>query len=248
MMKRWHIALFLLLLLLPAVALADVIVEPENSFFWNHQKECSLIEGRTYLADGPDGTLTLYDAPGSTGAKNIPNGEAFYCEWIYTDREDTVWGFSQRHELWAPLGYTQVQYDHIAFREECGDQIVPNDGRSIPDGQAIAMYAYPGAPNPFLTDMGGGLTPEDLYVDESGRTWGSVGYYYGIRNKWVCLDDPANENLGTEAEAPLPAGFSAPKSLPSSGSRIGIVAGIVGAVVLISAATILVLFRRKKAK
>ena len=245
-MKRWYIALFILLLLLPSLVLADVIVEPDNTFFWKHQGECTHTDGRTYLANGPDGTLPLYTAPGSSAAKTIPNGEALYCEWIYTDQVGTVWGFSMRHELWAPLGYTLVQYDHVAFREQYGDKFMPNDDRlTIPGGQPIAMYAYPGAPDPFLVDMGDGLTPEELYVDAQGKTWGSVGYYYGIRNTWVCLDDPSNENLQTEAKEPVPAGFSAPKSLPS-GSRIGLIACLVGGVVLITAAAILILFRRKK--
>ena len=245
-MKRWFIALFVLLLLLPSLAFADVIVEPENTFFWKHQAECSHMEGRTYLANGPDGSLSLYNAPGSSAAKTVPNGEAFYCEWIYTDQDGNVWGYSSRHELWAPLGYTLVQYDHVAFREQYGDQFIPNDeGRSIPEGQPIAMYAYPGAPDPFLVDMGDGLTPAELYVDAQGRTWGSVDYYYGIRNTWVCMDDPANENLQNGAMEPLPAGFSAPKSLPS-GSRLGLIACVVGGVVLVTAAVILILFRRKK--
>ncbi|MBQ6426375.1 MAG: hypothetical protein IJJ92_06240 [Clostridia bacterium] len=244
-MKRWIIILLALLILLPSVASADVIVEPENSFFWKHQQECSHIEGRTYLANGPDGALSLYPAPGSAGSKTIPNGEALYCEWIYTDKEGNVWGYSQRHELWAPLGYTRVQYDNVAFRAENKDKIVPNDGRSVPAETPKALYEYPGASNPFLVDMGESIWPEELYVDAQGRTWGSVGYYYGIRNTWVCLDDPANENLQGEAKDPLPSGFSAPKSLPS-GSRIGIILYVVGGIMLLSAAAVLILFRKKK--
>lgn len=243
-MKRWFFIILAILLLVPSIAFADVIIEPENGFFRKHREECSHIGGRTYLADGPDGSLTLYTSPGSAGAKDIPNGEAFYCEWIYTDKEGTVWGFSQRHELWVPLGLTLVQYDDAAFRAEFRNKIVPNDGRSV-EGRPLAMYAYPGAPDPFLLDMGEGLTPEELYVDEQEFTWGSVGYYYGVRNKWICLDDPSNEKLQGEAKAPVPSGYTAPRSLPS-GSGIGLILYIVGGIAVITAVTVLVLFRRKK--
>ena len=243
-MKRRFLILFVLFLLLPSLALADVIVEPENGFFRTHREDCSHIGGRTYLAEGPDGSLPLYTAPNGTAAKTVPNGEAFFCEWIYTDHAGTVWGYSNRHELWAPLGLTAVQYDDAAFRAEYGAEIVPNDGRRIPEEQPIALYSYPGAPDPYLFEIGG-VIPGELYVDGLGRTWGSVGYHYGFRNKWICLDDPANEDLGSEPKDPVPSGFAAPASLPS-GSRTGAILCAVGGVAVVTAAVILILFRKKK--
>jgi hypothetical protein len=29
------------------------------------------------------------------------------------------------------------------------------------------------------------------FVDDAGRNWGRIGYYCGIRSKWVCLDQPS---------------------------------------------------------
>ncbi len=245
-MQRWFIVLLALLLMLPSVAFADVIVEPDNGFFARHREECSHVRGRTYLADGPDGSLPMYTAPGGTRSKTVPNGEAFYCEWVYTDGSGSVWGFSDRHGLWTPLGHTLVQYDDGAFRAEYGDRIVPNsEGRSVPENTPIAMYGYPGAPDPFRMDMGGELIPEELYVDGQGRTWGSVGYYYGVRNKWVCLDDPSSESLGGEPKAPVPSGYALPRTLPS-GSKTGLIAAVVGGVALVTAAAVLILFRKKR--
>ena len=103
-MKRILALAFALLLLLPSLAFADVIVEPDNGFYRTHQKECHHREGRTYLADGPDGSLNLYTAPGGTVSETLQNGAAFYCQWTYTDKQGIVWGFSERHGAWAPLG------------------------------------------------------------------------------------------------------------------------------------------------
>ena len=88
-MKRILALAFALLLLLPSLAFADVIVEPDNGFYRTHQKECQHREGRTYLADGPDGSLNLYTAPGGTVAETLQNGAAFYCQWTYTDKQGT---------------------------------------------------------------------------------------------------------------------------------------------------------------
>ena len=70
-MKKAIALLFVLLLLVPALAFADVIVEPDNSFYRTHRSECQRQTGRTYLANGPDGTLDLYTAP--TGTGSMPN-------------------------------------------------------------------------------------------------------------------------------------------------------------------------------
>lgn len=31
---------------------------------------------------------------------------------------------------------------------------------------------------------------ESVYLDEKNRCWGNVGYYYGMRNVWICIDAP----------------------------------------------------------
>ena len=45
-MKRILALLFALLLLVPSLAFADVIIEPENSFYRTHQKDCEHSSGR----------------------------------------------------------------------------------------------------------------------------------------------------------------------------------------------------------
>ena len=244
-MKRILAMVFALVLLLPSLAFADVIVEPDNSFYRTHKEECQHREGRTYLADGPDGSLNLYTAPGGTVSETLQNGAAFYCQWTYTDKQGIVWGFSEGHGAWVPLGYTMVQYDHIAFREEHADKITTPTNTMTMECKSVYLYEYPGAPNPL--QMGNlDLTAEQLYTDEQGRQWGYVSYVYGIRNKWFCLDDPANDQLSGEKKAAVPSGYEAPEELPTVSNR-GVIAAVVGGVALVTLAVVLLLFRRKKA-
>ena len=243
-MKRILALLFALLLLLPSLTLGDVIVEPENGFYRNHQSECKRIAGRTYLANGPEGTLDLYTAPNGTVSTTLKNGAAFYCQWVYTDKQGAVWGFSERHEAWAPLGYAQVQYDHIAFEQEHRDQIVPGTDQTGIKYDSVYLYDYPGATYPILLDEVE-LYAEQTYTDPQGRRWGFVSYIYGIRDKWFCLDDPGNGELAAETRSAAPSGYDPPASLPT-GSQTGVVIGVVAGVVAGTLVAVLVLFRRKK--
>ena len=243
-MKKALALIFALLLLLPSLAFADVIVEPENAFYRTHQSECKHQEGRTYLANGPDGTLDLYTAPNGVVSATLNNGDAFYCQWVYTDKEGNVWGFSEHHSAWAPLGYTLVQYDHISFEEDHKADITEGNTETV-EYAAVCLYEYPGASSCPIRLESVGLAPEKLYTDEAGRRWGSVSYIYGIRNRWFCLDDPANETIPGEQRSPAPSGYAAPTSLPSA-SRTGVILGVTGGVALVTLIVVLVLFRRKR--
>jgi len=245
-MKKSVALLFVLLLLLPSLAAADVIVEPENSFFRAHRSDCRLTEGRTYIANGPEGTLNLYTAPNGTVGRTLANGETFYCQWWYADNRGVTWGYCEQQELWAPLGYTLIRYDHLAFAADHQGEIVAGDGRFLPEGTGSGfLYEYPGAPEPYPISDLDGLIPNQLYVDEQGRTWGFVSYHFGWRNKWVCMDDPANGGLSGEGMAPLPSGFEPPASLSRVTNR-GLIAGIVAAVALFTLLVVLIVFTKRK--
>lgn len=243
-MKKVLALVFVLLLLLPSLAFADVILEPENAFFRTHQSECKHQEGRTYLADGPNGTLDLYTAPNGIVSITLENGAAFYCQWVYTDGQGNVWGYSERHGAWAPLGYTLVQYDHISFEADHKADITEGNTEVV-EYAVVCLYEYPGASSSPIRLEGVGLMPQKLYTDGEGRQWGFVSYIYGIRNRWYCLDDPANETMPGEQRSPAPSGYEAPASLPSA-SRTGVILGVTGGVALVTLIVVLVLFRRKR--
>ncbi len=243
-MKRIFALLFALLLLVPSLAFGDVIVEPENSFYRTHQSDCHHQDGRFYLADGPDGSLNLYTAPGGIISETLQNGAGFYCQWIYTDKQGTAWGFSERHDAWAPLGYTLVQYDYIAFEAEHRSEIKAEAGQTLELLPVAYLYPYPGSPNPTRMENVD-LTAEKSYTDEQGRQWGYVSYIYGIRNKWFCLDEPGNDKLTGERKAPVPSGYEVPQTLPSA-TKTTVIAGVVGGVALVTLVAALILFRRKR--
>jgi len=243
-MKRILALLFALLLLVPSLAFADVIIEPENSFYRTHQKDCEHSSGRTYLANGPDGTLNAYTAPNGIVTETLKNGTAFFCQWTYTDGQGAVWGYSERHNAWIPLGYTLVQYDHISFQEEYADKIEVGEDRTMDELPVAFLYECPGAPNPIQMERIG-LTTNRFYTDEQGRLWGYISYIYGIRDKWFCLDDPGNGELTTAKREDVPSSFDAPVVLPTV-SKTGIIAGAVGGIALVTLAVVLILFRKKR--
>ena len=41
----------------------------------------------------------------------------------------------------------------------------------------------------------------NIFVDEEGHTWGAVGYLYGCRDSWFCLDAPDGEDFPVRAVA-----------------------------------------------
>lgn len=245
-MKKTIALLFALLLLLPSLVFADAIVEPENSFYRTHQGECQHMSGRIYLIDGPDGALDIYTAPGGTVSRTLNNGTGFYCQWMYTDKEGNVWGFSEAYDAWVPMGYTLVQYDYIAFEAEHRDAITDNREQIAIEGESAYLYPYPGGPYPFEFSDIEGTAPTQCYTDEQGRLWGFIPYIYGLRNYWVCLDDPGNDSLTGEEKAPVPSGFEAPapEELPAA-SKTGVIVAAVGGVALVTLAVVLILFRRK---
>ena len=246
-MKKALVLVFALLLLLPSLVFADAIVEPENRFYRTHQDECQHQSGRIYLTNGPDGALNIYTAPGGTVSQTLKNGTGFYCQWFYTDKEGNVWGFSEAYDAWVPMGYTLVQYDYLAFEAEHRDAITDNKEQIAIESEPAYLYPYPGGPYPFEMEGLIGTVPTQCYTDELGRRWGFIPYIYGLRNNWVCLDDPGNDALTGEEKAPVPSGFEAPapEELPSA-SRTGVIIGAVGGVALITLAMVLILFRKKR--
>ena len=69
-MKRIFCALLAAaMLLLPCMALADVILEPEDSFYKRYSDQCTYQAGRTYIAEGEGGSAPVYKRAGQGGNK-----------------------------------------------------------------------------------------------------------------------------------------------------------------------------------
>ena len=105
-MKRWltYCCCILTLLALCATARADVLWEPDNNFYVKNADQCDYI-GRQYYANGDEGFITLWEAPGGTRAVHqFRNG---YILWVYYQFEDwacaVVWGDEGEITGWAPM-------------------------------------------------------------------------------------------------------------------------------------------------
>lgn len=200
------LAIMVLLSLTPA-ALADVLWEPDNNFYEKHSNECTYV-GRSYYANGPEGFVTLWDAPGgSTVAAQFENGFTLPVYWQYQDWGCvTVWGDEGDVSGWVPMAELYLVYDYISFEEEYGSQFTDYNGEFEDfsgDTGEICCWAYPNAPEHSFTlksdaDVVERLTGSGeeksyishVYTDDSGVTWGFVGYLFGSRNFWINLDNP----------------------------------------------------------
>jgi len=266
-MKRLLTCLLTLMLLLAlaAPARADVIWEPNNTFYKTHQNQCRNVPGRAYYTNGEEGFVTLWTAPGgSTVAWQLENGEKLYIQWLYED-----WGYAEKGEDggWVPMEELYLIYDSISFAEEYADEIRPYDGEFADyagDAETISFFSYPGAPEIQrtynLAEWGEALTNltgtagqdsyiQSVYVDENGLTWGFVGYMYGRLNAWFCLDDPAAAGMMTscipEVDDLIGSGeLTAPQTprLPAKGYTPYI---LVGGVVAVTAILLAVFFRKR---
>ena len=132
-MKRLFTCLLavITLLSLTSAAYADVVWEPQNKFYENHANECAYI-GRSYYANGPEGFVTLWDAPGgSMVAAQYENGFTLPVYWQYQDWGCvTVWGDEGNVSGWVPLSELYLVYDYISFEEEYGSQFTDYKGES----------------------------------------------------------------------------------------------------------------------
>lgn len=189
------LALLLLLALTPAVS-ADVIVEPQDSFYWDHRGECQYHD-RTYRADGPENVAVVYRSPESAAVvERVKNGTELWISYIYKDRSGYVWGFCENYgenwSGWIPLDYLLLKYDSACFREEFANRITRESGTVAEAGGEVRFWSYPGSEDAIPFAVEGEYCPEyeEVFTDDAGRKWGYVGYHMGLRNIWVCLDAP----------------------------------------------------------
>lgn len=198
MFKRIFALAAVCFLLAPAfLANADVIVEPSNDFYSQHQDRLVYL-GRSFYADGPEGNVPVKTAP---GAKNdtaeLRNGEVVYIEYSCLYDGD-YWGFIYTYPGgWVKMDQLLVLYDYISFEEEHLDEFYTYEGNysELKKAGAVVLWPWPGAEAPIWTIED--LDTENFwvsyaYTDEYGREWGFVPLY---DNRWVCLSDPLQRDI-----------------------------------------------------
>ena len=210
---------------LTATAFAD------NLFLDAHVHDCEYV-GRSCYANGKDGFVTLWDAPGGNDVDaQFENGE--YLQVGYTYHQE--WAFvswqsgCDIRSGWVPLADLYPRYDNISFEEEHGDQFRDYNGEFADyDGKAgdvFWFWEYPDAcyPSPRQTEITDemlaallGTSDEvpccisKVYVDElRHETWGYVEWLYGYQNFWIQLDNPTCDGImicATEPDALIYSG------------------------------------------
>lgn len=177
---------------------ADIIWEPDDMFYNNHASECTYVN-RAFTANGPDGIVIVYKNPESPQkVTQLDNGTVIFISFTYQDSEGILWGIYENTNAkktgWMPMDYMEVVYDSISFAEEFQEEITGQVEQELDKqylGQEIYLWKYPGAENGTPMQTQEHLpTYNAVFKDEEGRLWGNVNYYYGMKNSWVCIDQP----------------------------------------------------------
>lgn len=270
-MKRlWSSLLAVLALAVLAVpARADILWEPfGDKFFEAHRDEIEVVR-RYFLANGEEGFVTLWDAPGGRKAvAQYENGEKLLVYDVYRDwglvmsRWESEKGGWEETYGWTPLEDLSLVYDHISFREEYGDQIrAYRDELRDYDGDlsVVNFYEYPGAPEiktthrprgdsaenyrNSLTGTGERSAVSQVFTDEEGRTWGYVDYFYGQVEGWFCLEDPAGTDFPVRQ---VPEAEYVPPQPPAAPAASWLPWALVGGVTAVTAGLLYWFYGRRR--
>ena len=244
------------MLSLAVPAAADMIWEPEDSFYKKHRDEC-VYDSRAYEFAGYDGGVTVWSAPGGTARREQPNGGRVRVQFRWSGN-GVEWGYFYGLEGsidagWAPMDDLTLVYDSRQFLEDHAAELVEGDPVSVEFDSAV-LYSYPGGPvSDVLKEETDYMSFSDvfstLYTDGDGRRWGYVGYYMGRRDSWVCLDDPLNEQLDTNIVAVEPSAAQlrgAPTVTPGVIQQMPLV--LAGALVALVVVTTLLVIRKVRPK
>lgn len=263
-MKRLLCAL-LAAWLLAVPALADIIWEPQNSFYQRHQSQCEP-EDRQYLTNGPEDAVSLLESPGGKLLAKVKNGARLYINHIYTGKEG-AWGLVNYDADWAPEDYLEtaegasggeawvpmdemlLRYDQQSFREDHAGEFVVEERTISLSGLRYCSYEFPGGELEFQQqnpESEAEVTVRELYTDEAGREWGYASYFYGSRDIWFCLSDLEDPDLPVEEHAAVP--YTAPEKTDAEAREETAGAWLPVAVVLVCGVTAALLLRMKKKK
>lgn len=263
---------------------ADVLVEPMDTFYEDHAAECTHV-GRAFTANGPDGKVYLYKSPELPEVvATWENGFKASIMFTYEDSRGTLWGVYDDYRGtvgWMPMEYMELIYDSISFQKEFSEEIVEQSGELHAEDLegTILFWKYPGSEEceALSVDDTEDYLPEynGVYVDGNGKRWGHIGYYFGRRDTWICIDAPGAEfeqlypdgapQIGEQAEENADAETAEPvgqekesaettESKQESAGRIvpkpdyGVMALAAGLVLLVAVATavLLVVLRKKR--
>lgn len=137
MMKKYCLTFLFLaafFLLTPAlVTLLEVSVEPPNSFYSRHSKQC-LFLGESFYANGEIGYVSVKKAPDSKKeVAAVKNGEVLFISFLYR-HDGEIWGLTVASEAdepasgWLPMAQLMTVYDYSSFADENQDELYSYTG------------------------------------------------------------------------------------------------------------------------
>lgn len=272
-MKRWSkkVLLFLSVCLLgagliPVRVHADVLIEIDDSFYRGHQKECDYFF-RRYTVNAPEGYAAIWESPLSSRQREIlANGVSFYTNWHYTDDKGETWCAVMTGKMndqgydtirgWMRTSDCLAETDYISFRETYGEEFVEYNrayGKALEEAETVVLWTYPCSgevrADGIEAEWFDGRDFDVCWQDPQGRMWAFVGYCYGIRNTWICLDEPANAELEADGSILPQTEVIYPAADHPPGAKSGVSGLAAGAVLGVTAVTGLLLwvfFGRKR--
>lgn len=216
-------------LMLSICAYADVAYMPRDDFYNAHMDECSY-ENSYYICNSPEGSLAAYSSPTGSVKLSLPNGLEFYVSYTW-EGEGITWGcieynpetmepalWQDSESAWVDMSLMTARYGSESFMNDHSDEIVQKSFSFTAEaGEKVLFYRYPGSgivEQEFGYDDGSFTFDfSSSYTDALGREWGYIGYHMGIRNVWVCVDEPSE---------PLPPGaeFKEPEIYPAASPEV----------------------------
>ena len=221
-----QILIIAIVLLSPIPAYADIIWTPPDSFFDKNYDKCEQLN-RSFYANGASGYVSVKKEPGSDiEVFTITNGELYDVSFTY-ELDDEQWGiimrdvqddFSNPRTGWLPINQMVAAYDYISFLDEHMGEVYSyrGDYASLYEPVDLVFWTWPGSGNiSRVLETKYTQYREDIlktgalilygYVDSEGREWGMVSRYAKYdENTWICLSDPANQDIPAFNKAPQP--------------------------------------------
>lgn len=270
MSKRRFFSIFMalsLLFMIPTAAYGDIVVEPDNDFYWQHADECKSVN-RAFFLDAQDGsTIAVLEEPGTgTELAQMPNETGIWISSSY-ELNGELWGntWIQNYQSptgkdfygWVSMSDLTLIYDEISFREEFGSTFY-SEGKDLDKLEQVSSmiywewpgsgYSYP-AIDKEITMKNGFI---DFYMDDKGREWGyfrNTDYWSG----WVCISDPESTSIEEFNILPRPgvadsASVQVTRDSVSEGfpGTIWVIGALVVVLVAVTGVLIRVFWKQKK--
>ncbi len=195
-MKRIIILFFIISVLMHVPVYADVLIEPDDSFYKWHADECYSVN-KYYTAQN---NTPVYHSPNSWFQfDEAEKGSTFFIEWIYTESNGDQWGLYEGHTIsyWVSMNDLIPLYSHDEFMTEHASEIIENEVTFYPEQTGwVILYEYPGST--WISDIldtdwigEGSFTVRTIYIDSDGNQWGYMPYYMK-HNGWFNLTHPVS--------------------------------------------------------